>query len=128
MTHLLNRHLDSVDSDREGRFGFSPDSEPCLPVAPGAPAAVELFGLVTCFCVAALGFTLVPTAGPEVSPCTGSAVLAIEANSVINSIPANKRALTVIVVTRCLLWLLPETHMATRVPPFEEGAKAAATV
>ena len=32
-------------SDREGRLGFSPEFEPCLPLAPGAPAVVPLFGL-----------------------------------------------------------------------------------
>jgi hypothetical protein len=97
------RHLDGEDSDGAGRFGFSPDSEPCLPVVPGAPAAVPPFGLVVCFCVAAPGFTLVPAAEPEVSPGAGPAAFATGAYNVINKIPANKRAPTAIVVTRCLL-------------------------
>jgi hypothetical protein len=98
-----SRHLDGEDFDGEGRFGFSPDSEPCLPVVPGAPATLPPFGLVACFCVAAPGFTLVPAAGPEVSPGAGPAAFAIGAYNVINKIPANKRAPTAIVVTRCLL-------------------------
>jgi hypothetical protein len=98
-----HRHLDGEDSDVEGRFGFSPDSEPCLPVVPGASAAVPPFGLVTCFCVAAPGFTLVPAAGPEESPGGGPAAFAIGAYNVIKRNPASNRALTAIVVTRYLL-------------------------
>ena len=89
--------------DREGLSVCSPDSAPCLPAAPGAPAAVLCSGLDTCFCVAALGATLVPAAGPEVSPCVGPAAMAIGAQSNnVDRIPADKRALTAIALIRCL--------------------------
>ncbi len=96
--------------DREGLSVCSPDSAPCLPAAPGAPAAVLCSGLDTCFCVAALGATLVPAAGPEVSPCVGPAAMAIGAQSNnVDRIPADKRALTAIALIRCLPLSGPNT-------------------
>jgi hypothetical protein len=90
-------------SDGEALLSFPPDSAPCLPVTPGAPAAVLLSGLDTCFCVAVLGVTRVPAAGPEVSPWAGPAAIAAgpQTNN-IDMIPADKPTLTTIVLIRCL--------------------------
>lgn len=61
-------------------LGGRPDSVPCFPATPGPPAAVLALGFETCFWTAVLGVTVLPAAGPDVSPCAGpGAAIAAEA-------------------------------------------------
>lgn len=72
-------------------------------------------GLDTCFCVAALGVTSVPAAGPEVSPCAGPTAMAIGAqNDNIDCIPPDRCALTAIALIRCLPLFGPRTQRPGR--------------